>query len=131
MVQYITSIPRSELKDIVVEGETMVSGTYDNLLLTAQTPEGGKWGGLTLTKLMIDAHLSKKYKAEPTYRINRTPIMKSSALYLIRCRNANKILFKIGRASKLVRRLSKYKTSLPLDNEILIISTLVVPDPVS
>ena len=53
------------MKAMVVEGETMRSGTYDNLLLTAQTPEGGKWGGLTLTKLMIDAHQAKKNKTEP------------------------------------------------------------------
>jgi len=78
---------------------------------------------------MVDAHQSKKYKTEPMYQINKTPVGKSSALYLIRCRNSNKSIFKIGRASKLVRRLASYKTALPLDNEILLISVLIIPDP--
>lgn len=127
MVKYITSIPRSEIKEMVVENETMISGTYPNLKVTYNRPDGGKWGGLSLTKLMIDKHMSKKHK-NPIYKINETPVTKSSALYLIRCRNANKSLFKIGRASQLVKRLAKYKTALPLDNEILLISTLVIPD---
>ena len=71
----------------------------------------------------------KKHKTKPIYALNETPVTKSSALYLIRCRHANKGYFKIGRASKLVKRLSKYKTSLPLDHEILLISTLVIADP--
>ena len=129
MVKYISSIPRDEIKAMVVEGETMISGTYDNFLLTTQIPEGGKWGGLSLTKLMVDANESRKHKTKPLYKINETPKTKSSALYLIRCRNANKSHFKIGRASKLVARLSKYKTALPYDNEILIIAVLVIPEP--
>jgi len=129
MVKYISSIPRSEITGIVVENETMVSGSYENLWVTYNKAEGAKWGGLSLTKLMIDATQSKKNKSKPIYKINETPVTKSSALYLIRYRDANKGLFKIGRGSKLVRRLAKYKTSLPKDNEILLVSTLVIPNP--
>jgi hypothetical protein len=129
MVKFIPSIMKTEIRGMVQEGETMVSGSYDNLLLSYDKPDGGKWGGLTLTKMMVDAHKFKQNKTEPLYKINKTPVSKSSALYLIRCRNANKSLFKIGRASKLVRRLASYKTALPLDNEILLIAALIIPDP--
>ena len=129
MVKYISSIPKDEIKAMALEGATMISGTHENLMVSYDKPDGGKWGGLSLTKLMVDAHQSKKNKTEPMYNINKTPVSKSSALYLIRCRNSNRSLFKIGRASKLVRRLASYKTALPLDNEILLISALIIPDP--
>ena len=56
MVKFIPSILKGEIRKMTVENETMVSGSYDNLMLSYDRPDGGKWGGLSLTKLMVDEH---------------------------------------------------------------------------
>jgi len=65
-------IPRAELAPMVVDGETIESGTFPNFTLTTQLLSGGpsllggaKLGGLPLTKLMIDAHQSRAHVYEP------------------------------------------------------------------
>ena len=136
MVSYINGFPRAELEAMALDGETMINGNYENFRLSTKLQSGstgGKWGGLSLSKLMIDANEYRKKPAaaqKPAqYALSETPKTKSSALYLIRMRNANKGYFKIGRAKELLKRLSKYKTALPLDHDIIVISCLVIPDP--
>ena len=132
MVSYINGFPRAELEAMTQDGETMINGNYETFLLSTKLQSGstgGKWGGLSLSKLMIDANEYRKKLKPAQYALSETPKTKSSALYLIRMRNANKGYFKIGRAKELLKRLSKYKTALPLDNDIIVISCLVIPDP--
>ena len=130
MVSYINGFPKSELAMMSPADGTMINGNYDNFRLTTHSiHEGGKWGGLSLTKLMVNANLYRKKLKPAQYELSETLKTKSSALYLIRMRNANRGYFKIGRAKELLKRLSKYKTSLPLDHEIILISCLVIPDP--
>ena len=73
MVSYISGLPRSELEAMVLNGETMINGNYENFKLTTHTNhEGGKWGGLSLTKLMVDANEYRKKLKPAQYKLSTT-----------------------------------------------------------
>jgi len=76
--------------------------------------------GVPLTELMLDRRANTgvarndKPLSDRTYFINLHEPMKSSGLYLIRMKDANRTVVKLGRGKQIMRRLSNYKTALPL-----------------
>ena len=93
--------------------------------------DGPKWGAMPLTRLMLDAKLPA---AQQLYRLSQTPIGQSSCIYIIRYRdNGSKCqhsrVVKVGRGKRCLRRLCCYKTYNVLDDDILIVAVLVVPEP--
>ena len=131
MVSYISGILKSELKQLSQDGFNMSSETYENFSITTQLskPGQGKYGALPLSRLMIDASVSRRNNTEPLFALNMLPKTKQSALYLIRCQNGcNEGYFKIGKAKRIKGRLPQYKCALPLDNTLMIVAVLIVPD---
>lgn len=131
-LSYIPGLLKAELKGLSEDGYMLTSDTHDNFSVVTQLQTGatgGKWGGLSLSKMMIDANEARKHKKTPTYRINMIPKGQSSALYLIRSRNCNAGYFKVGKAKYIKKRLPQYKTALPLDNDLIVIAVLIVPSP--
>lgn len=90
--------------------------------------------GVPLTDMMLDRRMditvAKNNKSidETFYFENRHKPKNSSALYIIRMKDANRTIIKVGRAGELLKRLAGYKTSLPLDGEIIVVASLIIED---
>ena len=89
-LSYIQGIAKTELEALSEDGYKLTGDENFSVVTQLQTGgTGGKWGGLPLSKMMIDANEAWKNKTTPEYLINTIPQGKSSALYLIRSRNSN------------------------------------------
>ena len=88
--------------------------------------------GVPLTELMLDRRRDEgiarndKPIADRFYYENCYAPEKSSALYLIRCKTANRDIIKVGKAKQLLKRLAGYKTALPHEGEIIVIASLII-----
>ena len=82
----------------------------------------GSEAGISLSSILEDSNTT-----ESQFFLNIGNYSNKPALYILSMRNANKGYFKIGKTSNVLRRWCNYKTSLPLDGDILIHACLSLP----
>ena len=131
---FIPGILKADLAKLVEDGYETAYTEQENFSIVTQLQTGKsgeqKAGALSLTKLMLDKNEARINKTAPNYSINHIPKNKSSCLYLIKCQGGcNSSVFKIGRAKYILNRLTKYRTALPLDNSLMIVAVLHIPNP--
>ena len=121
-----THVPLAHVKQLSQDGYVVdFPEEYKRVTCLTQIPKDqGKWGGLSLTNLMLDKH-----QKTGKYELSNLNKNASSGLYLIKMRNANKPIFKIGKAKSILPRLCNYKTSHPRDHSLLIVSCLMISNP--
>ena len=80
----------------------------------------GNERGISLSRLLEDSKAAK-LTTEPQFYLNIGNCANKPALYLLSMKGANKGLFKLGMSgSNVLRRWCQYKTSLPVDGDILV-----------
>lgn len=114
-------MPPRRKKQIVDKHEVLTTTRHNGLVVIDPIADGAS--GVSLQTLLLDS-----VSLEPQFYLNRSKQSAQPALYIISMKDANKGLFKMGMTgSKLLRRLCAYRTSLPLENEILVHAVLSFP----
>jgi hypothetical protein len=82
--------------------------------------------GISLSRILKDSKMARLTDDSQFY-LNIGNYANRPAIYLLSMKSANRGLFKMGKSSNVLRRWCNYKTSLPLDGDIVIHACLSLP----